>query len=61
MPLLVTAIRRDLTNPSFEIQGLAVACIANIGGRELASQFSEEVTNILMSKYGYHERWHHAS
>jgi AP-2 complex subunit alpha len=50
IPLLVQQLQNDLQARNDYHQGLALTCIANIGGKEMAESVSPIVQKMLVSK-----------
>ena len=50
MPLVIQAIKMDLSSTQDPIQCLALCAIANIGGKALAEECKDDVVNILFSR-----------
>jgi AP-2 complex subunit alpha len=48
--LIINSTKNDLASQNQEIQALALACIANVGGREFAETLAGDVQKILLSQ-----------
>lgn len=51
--LIINSTKNDLSSQNQEIQALALACIANVGGREFAETLSSDVQKILLSQHSH--------
>jgi len=49
--LIINSVKNDLMSANEEIQGLALACVANVGGREFAETLAGDVQRILLSNH----------
>jgi len=47
--LVINSVKNDLMSHNEEIQSLALACVANVGGREFAETLASDVQKILLS------------
>mmetsp|Transcript_20667 Transcript_20667/g.49871 ORF Transcript_20667/g.49871 Transcript_20667/m.49871 type:complete len:189 (-) Transcript_20667:1458-2024(-) len=51
--LIINSTKNDLQSQNEEIQALALACIANVGGREFAETLASDVERILLSNHSH--------
>jgi len=47
--LIINSVKNDLMSNNDEIQAIALACVANVGGREFAETLTIDVQRILLS------------
>jgi AP-2 complex subunit alpha len=51
LPLIIQSLQNDLNSRNDNHQCLALATIANIGGREMSESLSPIIQKLLLSKY----------
>ena len=50
--LVINSVKNDLMSHNEEVQSLALACVANVGGREFAETLAGDVQRILLAPSG---------
>jgi len=58
MKLIIQSIKNDLSSRNPIHVNLALQCIANIGSREMAETFGNEIPKLLVSGYAF-QLFHH--